>query len=103
MEFQAERFLEMRRDTLRTSCAVYDSVGLTRDSTKHSPEKREFLHVRFQTISFVFCMALFVIVFDVVGRPEMLFLLDERAVLFRPRESFAMFATDVRVLSLVAG
>ena len=54
-----------------------------------------------QTISSVFCMALFVIVFDVVDHPEMLLLLDERVVLFRPTESFAMVTTGVRVLSLV--
>ena len=103
MEFQAERFLEMHRNTLRTSCAFYDSMDLKGDSTKRSPENN-VLYLRFQTISFVFCLALFVIVFDIVDRPEMLFLLGETAPLFLPTESFTMLATVIRVLSfIVAG
>ena len=81
---------------LRTSCAVYECVDIKGDSTKRCPEKN-VLYVRFQTISFVFCVALLVIVFDVVDRPEMLFLLDETAALFLP----TMVATVFRVLSFV--
>ena len=47
-------------------------------------------------------MALFVIVFDVVDRPEMLFLLDEAAALPVPKVALAIVGTVVCVAFLLA-
>lgn len=102
VDFIAEMFIVAHLKTWTTSCAVYDSVGLKKDSRKRSPSRHNCIYVRFQTIFFVFCMALFVIVFDVVDRPEMLFLLDEAAALPLPKVSLAIVATVVCVAFLLA-